>query len=960
MSVKLTLAEHIKRSREAVAANKAKGNKHAELFATMYTQPSRFIEEILQNTEDAYSRKNTDETYKAVRFKLFSDKIEVHHNGKDFDENDLMSITTFANTTKKSNSEINLIGKFGIGFKSVFSITDLPEIHCGRFHYKITDFEVLTACEPVNAEPGFNTLIVLPFKRKSVDDCYNSVLQGLKELSAYHLLFLKKLNLIEIFENNKPFCVIEKENLRLKKNIELRRIKKKTFLPLTESVETFLVYSILGKNKKLAPELAYKVEESEGTFTFIPIEDAPLFVYFPLKMYSGQNFLIHAPFTTNPLRDFALFDKDNCPENIQMLDDSVQTFISSLTDFKKMGFYSVDLLSKVFNTPRKDNSDKQKSIIQQKYYNALKEFFVSGENIPVGRNKFAKIDNTAIPEDENIYKLLEEQDLRKLFQRLYFIDPVICSEEKTDFRNFLKNDLNIKTIDAESFAFRLKVNAGFFEGKSIKWLKEFYRYLHTQQKLWDIQHAGQYYSLRHSPIILTSKNTFEAAYNNDHKPKVFLPGGKKDLLPVVHHRLFSDEFCAAFFSDLELKVPDTFSDVIYNILPQFEQGALISQVDYYKKLDKIIQAYSESSINEREVLVDLLKKTPWVQSYDKSGRKQLSVPSQSYIRNDLLVQYFKFSPDICFMDTLIYSRLFRKYPLIAKSFIQETGIASLPRISYSNTNEPIIDGFDEFLQKIDIEMSKAVARIMINAKEDYFNEEILQFLRKQPWVYTKIGNYAAPEKISLSQLSAAYRFNEADKLRFQMMMGIKSALHSDVDHNAWQPVLKPEQIDISKLIDFNKPHWQLDNNINKLNKIHPPLNLFEPSDITLKDYSTADLKNIYKWSYDFVIRFLSNEFPAPEYSIQQTDKCGILIVKNEQTFRRVLVCGKTDLMSNFYFPANQFVKIFSLSHSKENTILCCVESVGNVNVSFRCFKNPFDMVMQEKIQFSGNLFLSPE
>ena len=191
--MKLTLKEHIQRSREAVAANKAKGNKHAELFATMYTQPSRFIEEILQNTEDAYARKNADEHLNPIRFKLFPDKIEIHHNGKDFDENDLMSITTFANTTKKSNTEVNLIGKFGIGFKSVFSITDFPEIHCGSYHYKITDYEVLTPCETRQADEGFHTLIILPFKRKETAECYNAVKQGLDELNSFHLLFLKKL-----------------------------------------------------------------------------------------------------------------------------------------------------------------------------------------------------------------------------------------------------------------------------------------------------------------------------------------------------------------------------------------------------------------------------------------------------------------------------------------------------------------------------------------------------------------------------------------------------------------------------------------------------------------------------------------------------------------------------------------------------------------------------------------------
>jgi hypothetical protein len=961
--VKLSLQEHIKRSREAVAANKAKGNKHAELFATMYTQPSRFIEEILQNTEDACARKNSNGINFTIRFKLFPDKIEIHHHGKDFDEEDLMSITTFANTTKKNNSEVNLIGKFGIGFKSVFSITEFPEIHCNSYHYKIEDYEILTACKPLTPDEGFNTLIVLPFKRKSKNECFTSVKHGLHELNDNHLLFLKKLNRVEVFDQNRLFISIERESIRLKKNLEKRMVLKKTYFPLvTEDHKTFLVYYSEGRNQHKLPELAFMVSEINQSYTFLPVTDALLFVYFPLKMNSGITFLIHAPFTTNPLRDFAWFDNENCPENTQMLNDAVHSFVSALSAFKKIGFYSVDLLSKLFvKQPEKESSDRQKSIIQEKFFTAYRDFLSSNDNIPLGDNRFSKIENVLIPEDEAIYRLLHESDLRKLFQKDNFIDPVICSETMSSFRYFLTNDLHIKTVDAESFGFRIRVTSGFLEDKSIKWLKEFYNYLHSQQKLWDSQHTDLYYSIRTAPVIFTERNTFEAAFDMNHNPKVFLSGRKKEMFAVVHHKLLEDEYCFAFFNELEIKKVDAYDDVIQQIIPHLGQMSNIKINDYVKKLEKVLLVYGEVSYNQKKILLDLLGKTAWVYSEDFTGNKSFTLPNEVYFKNELLLQYFTSCPSIRFFPATCFTKLVRKYPVLAQSFFSETGIAFYPKIHYKEDKKSVIDGFDDFILNIDFNRSKAFAKILITATENYFPEDVLQFLRKQKWIYTKKGSFEAPETINISDLSGKYRFNEAEKIRFQILMGLGS--HQKVNENTeftWQPKVKPEEIDLNILFDPNINQTKVEANLNLLSAVQTCLNFFEPKDIELKEYSSAELENINKWSFEFLFRFLQLEFQESRYKVETSPTADFIVYENGNVFRYVFASGKTDLMNHFPFSMGKFVNICKLLNSKEITFLYCINSAGTSGVSVRQIRNPFEMILNEKILCNGRIFLNPE
>jgi len=84
------------------------------------------VYEIIQNAEDAGAT--------AVRFSLSDTGLDIQHDGRDFDIKDIEGVTGIGISTKKD--DLTQIGKFGIGFKSVFAVTETPIIHSGFFPYQ--------------------------------------------------------------------------------------------------------------------------------------------------------------------------------------------------------------------------------------------------------------------------------------------------------------------------------------------------------------------------------------------------------------------------------------------------------------------------------------------------------------------------------------------------------------------------------------------------------------------------------------------------------------------------------------------------------------------------------------------------------------------------------------------------------------------------------------------------------
>jgi hypothetical protein len=95
----------------------------SSLSKDLYTDPSRFVYELLQNADDSAIITRKQE----VSIKLFDDFLVFAHMGKPFNMRDLEGLCNINHGTKKEDQ--TKTGYKGIGFKSVFGQSDLVIIY---------------------------------------------------------------------------------------------------------------------------------------------------------------------------------------------------------------------------------------------------------------------------------------------------------------------------------------------------------------------------------------------------------------------------------------------------------------------------------------------------------------------------------------------------------------------------------------------------------------------------------------------------------------------------------------------------------------------------------------------------------------------------------------------------------------------------------------------------------------
>src|ERR1700735_5654806 len=121
-----------------------------DLLGQLYSERTHFIFELIQNAEDAGATE--------LAFELFEDRLELRHDGRPFTEADVRGVCGVGQSGK--SADLTAIGKFGIGFKSVYAYTRSPRVYSSAEHFRIANYVRPFAVEPL---PVTGTLFVFPF-----------------------------------------------------------------------------------------------------------------------------------------------------------------------------------------------------------------------------------------------------------------------------------------------------------------------------------------------------------------------------------------------------------------------------------------------------------------------------------------------------------------------------------------------------------------------------------------------------------------------------------------------------------------------------------------------------------------------------------------------------------------------------------------------------------------------------
>ena len=261
-----------------------------DLLGQLYSERTHFIFELIQNAEDAGATE--------LAFELFEDRLELGHDGRPFTEADVRGVCGVGQSAKAG--DLTSIGKFGIGFKSVYAYTRTPRIHSGSEHFRIENF-VRPVAEARVAQAPDETLFVFPFDHDAVpaEIATREIAAALGALQPRILLFLRN---IERLRGRGPGAeswagqplVIERsvaERPGASRHVTVSRNgRREEWLAWQRPVEGH-------PGQRL--EIAFRLEDGRIS----ALAESPLTVFFPTEKETFLGFLIQGPYRTTPARD---------------------------------------------------------------------------------------------------------------------------------------------------------------------------------------------------------------------------------------------------------------------------------------------------------------------------------------------------------------------------------------------------------------------------------------------------------------------------------------------------------------------------------------------------------------------------------------------------------------------------------------------------------------------------------
>ena len=285
----------------------------------------RYFFELIQNVRDANKEINQDGE---IFIKLDDRMLTIANTGAEFSKEGFEGITTIGQSTKQSQ---DYIGFKGIGFKSIQEITEEPKIitKFGSIYFdrKLTlqqyyNSNLKEEQIPLFYFPHYNdkelskseiqteivTKIELPIKENITEE---KVVVDFRKIEAKQLVLLGNIKGLhfDTKNNNIDFIInkdVENKLIEVKEN-DKPSVKYRYFIPDNKvEIPEEKIKSLEGKEKDIFSKSPYVdisiVLELGDKEQIKPIENAKLYLFYPLLINSGFKFIIHSYFIVNPER----------------------------------------------------------------------------------------------------------------------------------------------------------------------------------------------------------------------------------------------------------------------------------------------------------------------------------------------------------------------------------------------------------------------------------------------------------------------------------------------------------------------------------------------------------------------------------------------------------------------------------------------------------------------------------
>lgn len=300
----------------------------------LYSKKTHFVLELIQNADD-----NTyhNGVLPHLSFNLSPEWLVLVNNEVGFSEEHVSALCDVGKSSKAKKK--GYIGEKGIGFKSVFTVSDAPEIHSNGYHFRFdrtgTDnllgYVVPQWCEPPETVTPDVTTIILPAKQG-----HPFSVATLEVLDARLLLFLSKVRKLELRYDGSTstFKRRDKAGFSLLQSTVVRADGH------TQSEDMrFLRVSVGIPMRGAGDDKRPNIETSDVILAFpvatnssaSPQASSQVFAFLPLRPF-GFKFSIQADFIVNASREDIHTDRN---WNRRLRDSIAKVFVRAVDEFKK-------------------------------------------------------------------------------------------------------------------------------------------------------------------------------------------------------------------------------------------------------------------------------------------------------------------------------------------------------------------------------------------------------------------------------------------------------------------------------------------------------------------------------------------------------------------------------------------------------------------------------------------------
>ncbi|KAF1323435.1 Phosphoserine aminotransferase, partial [Globisporangium splendens] len=290
----------------------------------LYSENTHFVLELLQNADDNSYRPG--EIARGEFILTTNQEIIFHNNERGFTPANIQAICDVGASTKSSLDSNTSIGKKGIGFKSVFKVSDSPQVHSNGFHIRfhskneehgaglgyILPFWIDSQSE-WQSRPG--TTFVLPLNQSSMQR-KDEISESLLAFEPSILLFLRRIQELRIQDDvyNQRLHFLKEESDRddhqtvqlfsqiSHKNSDNATVSQQQWLVIKKSLPAPVAFSTSSDQARVA-EIALALPlpgSSTSAGDRLPLQQ--VFAYLPLRSY-GFRFVLQGDFEVPSSRE---------------------------------------------------------------------------------------------------------------------------------------------------------------------------------------------------------------------------------------------------------------------------------------------------------------------------------------------------------------------------------------------------------------------------------------------------------------------------------------------------------------------------------------------------------------------------------------------------------------------------------------------------------------------------------